>query len=237
METRLAVLRDAHPTRHAGSALLRTRPDPRADMIRRFLLAPAASRFPAWPPWRPRPTPSRHRAVVVHDGADVMEELRGIDAIEHASPGRDVVAGIYPGTVPPHLRIILRAAKNGDGRVEIDCVQAIGPMMATIRFMDRRSNDIEVRPAAVERRPELSAGSRIKFAQYPVRRAPSSRSFAPCRQRHGKRRGAAWRIGPNPALPPRRPKNRAGEPDDGSNADMRFIRHCEAGFAIARNRP
>ena len=81
-----------------------------------------------------------------------MEALRGFYVIARALPERGAVAGIDPRTIPPQLRFILRPAEKGDDRVGIDCVQAIGPMMTTIRLMDRRIRDPEARLAAVARR-------------------------------------------------------------------------------------
>ena len=57
---------------------------------------------------------------------DVIEALRGIDAITRASPIGEVVERTDPGTDPPQLRLILPPAENGDDRVGVDCFQAIG---------------------------------------------------------------------------------------------------------------
>lgn len=90
-----------------------------------------------------RPTPTKEDALGVLDGSDILSSLRSMDAVVYNLPGGGLAAGIDPETVPAEMSFILKGAD--DGYDSIDYTQMIGPMIATIKHMDARIQELEAK--------------------------------------------------------------------------------------------
>lgn len=184
-------------------------------------------------PRRPAPTPRprsrrprqrRHHGGVARNRRDRARIARSGGKHGNRSPDDSSATALHSSSIGERRRSRRHRLRSGDWTVDGDD-PAHGPAHPRSRG-----------PAGSGRAtPGLSAVSRKKIRAIPGSPGGLLWIFRALRTAKRKAPGATWHIGSNPARP-RDVKNREGELEGDSNADMRFGCQCEAGFDSARIR-
>ena len=90
-----------------------------------------------------RPTPVAKNALGILGGSDIIAALREMNVIVYNLPQGGLATGIAPETIPSGMSFILRPGVDENELDSIDYVQLIGPLIATIQYLDARIQILE----------------------------------------------------------------------------------------------